>query len=93
MIIFLANDQGKKVVRKLARLLLFMLVSGFFAKIVDSGLLSKVCLSFVSDKGRVQQTVNTSPMVIRYLEIVVAMSWQSRGSLTLASVRRQPRPF
>ena len=52
MIIFLANDQGKKVVRKLARLLLFMLVSGFFAKIVDSGLLSKVCLSFVSDKGR-----------------------------------------
>lgn len=51
MIIFLANDQGKKVVRKLARLLLFMLVSGFFAKIVDSGLLSKVCLSFVSEKG------------------------------------------
>ena len=40
-----------------------------------------------------QQTVNTSPMVIRYLEPVVAMSWQSRGSLTFASVRRQPRPF
>ena len=29
-----------------------MLVSGSLAKIVDSGLLSKVCLSFVSDKGR-----------------------------------------
>ena len=29
-----------------------MLVSGSLAKIVDSGLLSKVCRSFVSDKGR-----------------------------------------
>ena len=28
-----------------------MLVSGSLAKIVDSGLLSKVCRSFVSDEG------------------------------------------
>lgn len=52
MIIFLAYDLEKKVVRKLARLLRFKLVSGSFAKIVGAGLLLKVCRSFVSDEGR-----------------------------------------
>ena len=52
LIIFLDNDREKKVVRKLASLFLILLVSGLCAKIVDSGLLLKVCLIFVSDEGR-----------------------------------------